>query len=75
MFDKIKKLIEKKNRRKMVAWLQKNKVEYLWENVVWYTIGHEADAAELDIWVDGWFIQAFYDDADNLTHYEFEKDN
>lgn len=75
MFDKIKKLIEKKNRRKMVAWLQKNKIECLWEDVIWYTIGHEADATELDIWVDGWFIQAFYDDADNLTHYEFEEDN
>lgn len=75
MFEKIQKLLQKKNRRKMVAWLQKNKVEHLWEDVVWYTIGHEADVTELDIWVDGWFIQAFYDDADNLTHYETEEDN
>ena len=74
LFEQIKQLIEKKNHCKMVGWLRKNKVEYLSEDVEWYTIGHEADATELDIWVDGWFIQAFYDDAGNLTHYEFEED-
>ena len=75
MFEQIKQLIEKKNHVKMVGWLRKNKVEYLSEDVEWYTIGHEADVTELDIWVDGWFIQAFYDDAGNLTRYETEEDN
>lgn len=75
MFDKVKVVIEKKSRKAMIAWLQENKVEHLLENVVWYTTGHEADATELDIWVDGWFVQAFYDDTGNLTHYEIEEND
>jgi len=75
MFEKVKEVIEKKNHSKMVGWLRKNNVEYLSEAVEWYTIGHEADSTELDIWVDGWFVQAFYDDAGILTHYETEEDN
>ena len=75
MFNEIKALIEKKNHSKMVGWLRKNNVKYLSEGMEWSTIGHEADSTELDIWVDGKFIQAFYDDAGNLTHYETEEDD
>ena len=75
MLDKVNVVIEKKNHNEMVDWLRRNNVEYLSENVEWYTIGHEADATELDIWVDGGFIQAYYDDAGNLTHYEIEGDD
>lgn len=75
MFDKVKVVVKKKNHNEMVDWLRRNNVEYLSESVDWYTIGHEADTTELDIWVDGGFIQAYYDDAGNLTHYEIEEDD
>lgn len=75
MFEKIKKIITKKNKRGMADWLYKHNVEYIFESVDWYVVGHEADKYELDIWVEGWFIQAFYNDAGELTHYEIEEDD
>ena len=75
MFDKVKVVVKKKNYNEMIDWLRRNNVEYLSEAVEWYTTGHEADATELDIWVDDWFIQAFYDNTGDLTHYEVEEDN
>lgn len=75
MFEEIKNHIHR-DKGIFVYWLVISGIEFTVEAVEWYTVGHENDFYEIDIWPkDHGFFQVYYDKNGFLTRYEIEEDN
>lgn len=72
MIEKIKKYIGV-HRETMLRFLEEKQITFSSETIDWYTIGHEADIYEIDIWTEHTFFQIYYDKNGYVTRWEMEE--